>query len=129
MKQPRVLAEPLLSPQENYNLQRTNYIEANKAEKIAEFNAGVRNSTGKFAKDYMYPAVKTIASINPITGVAVGFLDDKDAYSKGLYGASLLGVGLEALPCGGKYVINITRKRNLGVYKSKNKILTCLNLK
>jgi hypothetical protein len=101
---PVVTAEPLLSPQENYNLLKTEYIKSQQTKKAEEFKNNIKNGTANFARQYMLPATKTVASLNPITGVAIGMIDAEDKFSKGLYAASLFGVGLEALPYGGKYI-------------------------
>lgn len=95
---PKITVEPLLSPKDNYNLLRNNYLAYNKQIAIDSFNKNIRKGTGAFAKDYLYPAAKTASLINPAVSLAIGVMDSKDAYSKGLTGAAIVGLGLETLP-------------------------------
>ena len=70
----------------------------------------------KFAKDYVIPAIKTVASFTP-AGPIIGLADAYEAYQQGNTGWAIAGAGIEALPYVGKGV-----GKGLSVLKNLSKI-------
>lgn len=107
--EPKITVEPLLSPQENYNLLRREYIQDSKAKKAEEFKHNIRKGTGAFAKKHMYPVVQTIAGLSPLTAATTALVHSGQDLSKGFYGAAALGIGIEAFPYGVGKVAKISK--------------------
>lgn len=71
---------------------------ANKRKQEAQKGANaVRKTTNKFAKEYLEPATKAVASLTP-AGPIIGLHDSYQSYKEGDKKGAVIGAGMEALP-------------------------------